>query len=120
MHTDDPLAPTPDFEARLRRGRDLADRGEFHAAEGVFRTLVTEAREGHPGNHARALASLTTLYGRAGRYLEAHTLSARLVTLARSAGPAADRTLAHALSRMCGALLLNASSTTMILRSLTA
>ena len=104
MHTEDPLAPTPEFEARLRRGRELADRGEFHAAEGVFRTLVTEARERHLGNHARALSALTTLYGRAGRYLEAHTLGTRLARLARSLGPPADRTLAHALSRVCGAL----------------
>lgn len=104
MPIADPLAPTPEFEARLRRGREFADRGEFHAAEGVFRTLVTEARASHPGNHAKALSSLTTLYGRAGRYLEAHTLASRLAALARSMGPAADRTLAHALSRTCGAL----------------
>lgn len=101
---EDPLAPTPEFDARVRRGRELADRGEFHAAEGVFRTLLTEARGRHTGNHARALATLTTLYGRAGRYLEAHTLGLHLATVARSVGPAADRTLAFALSRVCGAL----------------
>ena len=55
MHGDTPLAPTPEFDARILRGRQLADRGEFHAAEGVFRTLLTEARGRHLGNHARAL-----------------------------------------------------------------
>ncbi|MFO0931126.1 MAG: hypothetical protein U1E39_00290 [Planctomycetota bacterium] len=104
MHGDTPLAPTPEFDARILRGRELADRGEFHAAEGVFRTLLTEARGRHLGNHARALSMLTTLYGRAGRYLEAHTLGVHLVSLARSAGPAAGRTLAFALARVCGAL----------------
>lgn len=104
MPGDDPLAPTPDFEARILRGRELADRGEFHAAEGVIRTLLTEARGRHLGNHARALATLTTLYGRAGRYLEAHTLGVHLVLLARSVGPVAGRTLAFALARVCGAL----------------
>ncbi|MCC7139817.1 MAG: hypothetical protein IT460_15445 [Planctomycetes bacterium] len=104
MHGADPLAPTPEFDARILRGRQLADRGEFHAAEGVIRTLLTEARGRHAGNHARALSTLTTLYGRAGRYLEAHTLGLHLASLARSVGPAADRALAFALARVCGAL----------------
>ncbi|MBL9088075.1 MAG: hypothetical protein JNM10_13130 [Planctomycetia bacterium] len=104
MHGADPLDPTPEFDARILRGRELADRGEFHAAEGVFRTLLTEARGRHLGNHARALSTLTTLYGRAGRYLEAHTLGVHLVLLARSIGRTADRALAFALARVCGAL----------------
>lgn len=104
MPDADPLAPTPEFDARILRGRALADRGEFHAAEGVLRTLLTEARGRHAGNHARALSTLTTLYGRAGRYLEAHTLGVHLASLARTAGPAGDRALAFALARVCGAL----------------
>lgn len=104
MSGANPLAPTPEFDARILRGRELADRGEFHAAEGVIRTLLTEARGRHVGNHARALSTLTTLYGRAGRYLEAHTLGVHLVLLARSMGPAADQPLAFALARVCGAL----------------
>lgn len=104
MRIPDPLAPTPEFQARVVLGRELAERGDFHGAEARFRALLGEARGGHPGNHARALASLATLYGRAGRYFQAHALAAGLASLARAAGPAADGTLAFALAKVCGAL----------------
>lgn len=104
MHVPDPLAPSEEFQARILRGREMADRGDFRGAEGVFRALLEEARHRQPGNHARALASLATLYGRAGRYFEAHALASRLAALARAAGLAADATLAFALAKACGAL----------------
>ena len=61
MHGDTPLAPTPEFDARILRGRQLADRGEFHAAEGVFRTLLTEAPGRQHGNNAPPHSILKTL-----------------------------------------------------------
>jgi tetratricopeptide (TPR) repeat protein len=101
---EDPLAPTADFQARVVAGRALAERGDFDGAEATFRALLFEARDREPGNHARALASLATLYGRAGRYFQAHALASRLAALARAAGGAADPTLAFALAKTCGAL----------------
>ncbi len=100
----DPLTPTPEFQARVVRGRELAERGEFEAAEAAFLALLAQARGSHAGDHARALASLATLYGRAGRFLEAHALASRLAGLARAHGAAADGTLAFALAKVCGSL----------------
>ena len=104
MRLPDPLAPTPEFQARVLAGRERAEQGDFHGAEVLFRTLLSEARGRQPGNHARALASLATLYGRAGRYFQARCLAAGLAALARAAGPAAEATLAFALAKGCGAL----------------
>lgn len=104
MTPTDPFAPTPEFQARVVRGRELAERGDFEAAEALFLSLLAQARGGHAGDHARALASLATLYGRAGRYVQAHTLASRLADLARAAGTDADATLAFALAKACGAL----------------
>lgn len=104
MARPDPLAPTPEFQARILQGRELAERGDFAAAEAIFLSLLSETRGGHPGDHARALATLSTLYGRAGRYVQAHALASRLAAVARAAGPEADATLAFALAKACGAL----------------
>ena len=104
MARPDPLAPTPEFQARVLEARALAERGDFQAAEALFLSLLSEARGGHVGDHARALASLATLYGRGGRYVQAHALASRLAAVARAAGPDADATLAFALAKACGAL----------------
>ena len=104
MQRTDPLAPTAEFQARVIRGREMAEHGDFDGAEAVFRSLLVEARDRQPGNHAQALASLATLYGRGGRYLQAYALAARLASLARAAGTDADMTLAFALAKTCGAL----------------
>lgn len=100
----DPLQPAEAFQARVLEGRGFAERGDLAAAEGLFRRLLDESRDVHAGNHARALASLVTLYGRAGRYLEAHVLARRLAALATAVGLASDTTLAFALGKVCGAL----------------
>ena len=102
--TLDPLEPEPAFQVRVLEGRALAEGGNYEAAEQHFRALLDEARGGHPGNHARALSSLTTLYGRAGRYLEAHLLGRRLAAMAREAAPGTEGTLAFAYGAICGAL----------------
>lgn len=99
----DPLEPTPAFQERVLAGRALAEDGNFEAAEAHFRVLLTEAREGiHEGNVARAISSLTTLYGRAGRYLETHMLGRHLAGMAHQ--PGAEPTLAFAYGSICGAL----------------
>ncbi len=98
------LQPTDGFLARVVEGRALAEQGDFRASEEHFRALLDEAREEHAGNHAMAMQSLITLYGRGGRYLEAHMLARRLAQRAREEGPAADKVLAFALGAICGAL----------------
>ena len=104
MIQTDPLHPTEAFQARILEGRALAEAGDYDAADGHFRALLDEARGGHGGDHARALSSLVTLYGRAGRYLEAHLLARQLAAMARGAGPGAEATLAFAYGAICGAL----------------
>lgn len=104
MATPDPLAPTPEFQRRILEGRRLAEQGDFEASESLFRSLLSEARGRHAGDHASALASLTTLYGRGGRYVQAHALASRLAAVAREAGRDADATLSFALAKACGAL----------------
>lgn len=103
MQTED-LEPTDAFMARILEGRALAEAGDFEGAEAHFRGLLTEARDSHAGNHARSISSLLILYGRSGRFFEVHVLSRHLADLARAAGPAAEPTLAFALSSICGAL----------------
>jgi hypothetical protein len=98
------LAPTDEFRARVLEGRALAESGDFRAAELHFRALLDEARDRHAGNHVLAVQSLITLYGRGGRFLEAHMLARRIAQRARDAGPAADTVLAFALGAECGAL----------------
>ena len=98
------LAPTEEFHARVLEGRGLAESGDFEAAERHFRGLLEEARGRHDGNHVLAMQSLITLYGRGGRYLEAHMLARRVAQRAREAGPEADIVLAFGLGKVCGAL----------------
>ncbi len=99
------LEPTAGFQARVVEGRALAEAGDFDAADAHFRALLEESRvDGHAGNHARAVQSLVTLYGRGGRYLEAHMLARRLAQQARELGPEADTVLAFSLGAVCGAL----------------
>lgn len=97
------LEPTAEFRARVLAGRSLADRDDFEGAERSFRGLLGEARGRHAGNHALALRSLMTLYGRGGQYFEAHLLARRLAALALEAGGHND-TMAFALAGECGAL----------------
>ena len=99
------LEPTPAFQARVLEGRALAEAGDFDGAEGQFRALLAESRlDGHEGNHIRAVQSLITLYGRGGRYLEAHMLARRLAQRAGEHGADGDAALAFALGAVCGAL----------------
>lgn len=97
-----PLAPTDAFKARVLEGRALAEGGDFAAAERHFRGLLDEARDAHAGDHVLAMQSLITLYGRGGRYLEAHMLARRIAERARAAED--DVVLAFALGAVCGAL----------------
>lgn len=98
------MQPTDAFQARVLEGRSLADGGDFVAAERHFRALLDEVRGAHAGDHLLAMSSLITLYGRAGRYLEAHLLARQVAQTARKAGPQGDRRQAFALGAICGAL----------------
>lgn len=102
--TSSTFEPSARFRERVLEGRALAERGDFHAAESHFRGLLDEARGTHDGNHVLAVQSLITLYGRGGRYLEAHVLARRLAQRARDAGAGAARVHAFALGAVCGAL----------------
>jgi len=97
-------APTDDFRERVLEGRRMAESGDFQAAEGHFRMLLDETRDRHAGNHVLAMQSLITLFGRSGRYLEAHVLAQGIARRAREIGREADVELAFALGAICGAL----------------
>ena len=96
------LQPSEAGMARVLEGRAQAEAGDFAAAETTFRALLDEARDRHDGDHAIAMQSLITLYGRGGRYLEAHLLARRLADAGRAAED--DKVLAFALGAVCGAL----------------
>jgi hypothetical protein len=100
----DDLEADEAFFARILQGRRIADEGGLGAAETHFRGLLAEARGGHVGNQAAALSALITVYGRSGRYVEAHLLARRLAAMAEAVGPPADRRLAFARAAECGAL----------------
>ena len=88
---------------RIREARARADAGDFEGAEVLFLRLLTEGREAQEDlRYGRALGGLMTLYGRAGRYVEAHVLARRLAGWAARAD-APDLT-AFAWSGVCGAL----------------
>ena len=103
MSEDKGLEPAPAFMARILAGRTIADQGDFDEAEAHFRGLLAEARGGHVGNHASAVSSLVTLYGRAGRYLEVYVLARRLAAMAKIHEPD-GRAHVFALGAICGAL----------------
>ncbi|MGE0191393.1 MAG: hypothetical protein AB7T63_05050 [Planctomycetota bacterium] len=96
--------PRPEHLAEVHAGRALADAGRGDEAEQHLRELVRTTRGGHPGDEVLALRTLMTLYGRAGRYLEAHLLGVRIQALAESGGATARPALAHGLTGQCGAL----------------
>ena len=96
------LQPSEAGMARVLEGRAHAEAADFAAAETTFRALLDEARDRHDGDHAIAMQSLITLYGRGGRYLEAHLLARRLADAGRAAED--DKVLAFALGAVCGAL----------------
>lgn len=102
--TEIDLEPTDEFMARVMEGRAIAETGDLATAEEHFRGLLVEARTSHAGNHTRALSSLITLYGRAGRLFEVHVLARHLAAKARAAGIPALPTLAFAQSAICGVL----------------
>jgi len=100
-----PFDATPVLRERVLEGRALAEDGDFDGAEQHFRRLLEDVRSGgHVGDHALIIGSLITLYGRAGRFIEAYMLARHQAGMAASVGPEGDGTLASAQGKMCGAL----------------